>query len=279
MSHARRPFGALLAIVAAGALAVPASAAPPVDTQPLQDAVKVGNGSSGIRKHLKALQEIADRPGANGTRATGTQGHEDSVKYVKAQLDATNHFNVSTQEFTAKVFHQLAPSTLSSTPAPSGGWIEGTNFDTMEFSGNGAVSNAAIVSIDFTEPTTSASASSSGCEASDFPAGGIAGKIALLQRGTCDFGQKVVNAQNAGAAAVILFNEGTIGDTDRNGLIGGTLGDYDIKVPALETTYAAGRQLHDAYVAGQSPTASLATTTRTDTLPSRNLIAETKTGR
>src|SRR5690242_21365645 len=134
MSHARRPFGALLAIVAAGALAVPASAAPPVDTQPLQDAVKVGNGSSGIRKHLKALQRIADRPGANGTRATGTQGHEDSVAYVKQQLDATGYFNVTTQPFTATVFSQLAPSTLSTTPSPTGGWIENTNFATMEYS-------------------------------------------------------------------------------------------------------------------------------------------------
>jgi Zn-dependent M28 family amino/carboxypeptidase len=272
-------LGALLAIVAAGALAAPATAAPPVDTQALQDAVKVGNGSSGIRKHLKALQQIADRPGANGTRATGTQGHEDSVTYVKQQLEATKYFNVSTQEFTAKVFHQLAPSTLASTPSPSGGWVEGTNFATMEFSANGAVSNAPIVSIDFTEPTTTASASSAGCEASDFPASGIAGKIALIQRGTCDFGLKVVNAQNAGAAAVIMFNEGTIGDPDRNGLINGTLGDYTITVPVLEATYAAGRLLHDAYVAGQNPTASLATTTRTDTLPTRNLIAETKTGR
>jgi hypothetical protein len=225
MSYGRRPLGALLAIAATAALASPAHAAPPTDTQALQDAVKVGDGGSGIRRHLKALQEIADRPGANGTRATGTQGHEDSVAYVKQQLEATKYFNVSTQEFTAKVFHQLGPSTLSSTPAPSGGWIEGTNFDTMEFSGSNAVSNAPVVSIDFTEPTTSASASSAGCEASDFPAGGIAGKIALIQRGTCDFGLKVVNAQTAGAVAVIIFNEGPIGERERQGVVTGSRGD------------------------------------------------------
>jgi Zn-dependent M28 family amino/carboxypeptidase len=279
MSRVPRALGALLMVAAGAALAAPASAAPPTNTQALQDAVKVGNGNSGIRRHLKELQKIADRPGANGTRATGTQGHEDSVAYVKQQLEATGYYNVTTQPFVASVFTQLGPSTLSTTPTPSGGWVEGENFDTMEFSGNGAVSGKSIVSIDFTEPTTTASASSSGCEASDFPAGGIADKVALIQRGTCDFGLKVVNAQAAGAVGVIIFNEGTLGDPDRNGLIGGTLGGYTINVPVLETTYAAGRLLHDAFVGGQNPTASLSASTRTDNLQTRNLIAETKTGR
>jgi Zn-dependent M28 family amino/carboxypeptidase len=274
-----RPLGVMLAIAATAALPATASAAPPTDTQALQDAVTVGNNSSGIRSHLRALQQIADRRGANGTRATGTQGHEDSVTYVKQKLEATGYYSVSTQPFTASVFTQLAPSTLSTSPSPSGGWIENTNFATMEFSGSGTVANAPLVSIDFAEPTSTASTSSAGCEASDFPAGGIAGKVALIQRGTCDFGLKVVNAQTAGAAGVILFNEGTLGEPDRNGLINGTLGGYDIKVPTLETTYADGRLLHDAFTAGQNPTASLTTSARTDNLPTRNLIAETKTGR
>jgi Zn-dependent M28 family amino/carboxypeptidase len=78
---------------------------------------------------------------------------------------------------------------------------------------------------------------------------------------------------------VIIFNEGTIGAPDRNGLVNGTLGDFDITVPVLEATYPDGRLLHDAFVAGQNPTVSLSTSTRTDNLPTRNLIAETKTGR
>src|SRR5690349_5333562 len=198
---------------------------------------------SHARRPLGALLAIA-------AGATGTQGHEDSVTYVKQQLEATGYFNVSTQPFTATVFRQLAPSTLSTTPAPAGGWIEEENFSTMGYSASGAVSGLPLVSIDFAEPTTKASTSTSGCEAADFPAAGLAGKIALIQRGTCDFGVKVENAQNAHAAAVIIFNEGTIGAEDRNGLIGGTLDGYTVTVPVLETTYAAGRLLHDAYVAG-----------------------------
>ena len=40
----------------------------------------------------------------------------------------------------------------------------------------------------------------SGCEASDF-AGMPAGSVALVQRGTCGFNVKVLNAQAAGAQA------------------------------------------------------------------------------
>jgi hypothetical protein len=37
-------------------------------------------------------------------------------------------------------------------------------------------------------------------------AGAVAGKIALIERGTCGFAQKARNATNAGAAAVIIYN-------------------------------------------------------------------------
>jgi len=69
--------------------------------------------------------------------------------------------------------------------------------------------------VDFAEPITEASASSSGCEEDDFDPAAVAGKVVLLQRGTCDFGQKAENAQAVGAVAAVIFNEGTIGASDR----------------------------------------------------------------
>ena len=39
-----------------------------------------------------------------------------------------------------------------------------------------------------------------------FPAGSLAGKIALLSRGICDFTVKVQNAQNAGAVGVLMVD-------------------------------------------------------------------------
>jgi Zn-dependent M28 family amino/carboxypeptidase len=273
MRKGLRPVAAVLGVAVAASLAGTASAAPPTNTQALQDAVKAGDGNSGIRKHLRQLQVIADQNG--GTRSTGTSGHEASVAYVKQQLEATGYYNVSTQPFTARVFNELAAPTLSATPAASPAWAVDQDFEYMDFSGSGSVSNAPIAVIDFAEPTTTASTSSAGCEASDFPAGGLAGKVAVIQRGTCDFGLKAQNAEDAGAAAVIIFNEGTIGADDRQGLINGTLGSFDVTVPTLGATYAVGRYLVDHPAA----TVSLSTLTRTDVLPTRNLIAETKTGR
>lgn len=36
--------------------------------------------------------------------------------------------------------------------------------------------------------------------------GSLAGKVALVRRGTCSFRQKAVNVQNAGAAAIVIYN-------------------------------------------------------------------------
>jgi minor extracellular serine protease Vpr len=41
---------------------------------------------------------------------------------------------------------------------------------------------------------------------SPLPAGSLAGKIALIRRGTCGFYEKSMNAQNAGAVGVVLYN-------------------------------------------------------------------------
>ena len=79
MTKGIRPLAAAVAVAAAAGMAGSAQAANGVDTTALQNAVKVGNGRSGIRSHLRQLQLIADRPGNNGNRATATQGHGDSV--------------------------------------------------------------------------------------------------------------------------------------------------------------------------------------------------------
>jgi Zn-dependent M28 family amino/carboxypeptidase len=255
-----------------------AHAAKGTDTTALQNAVEVGDtaGTTGIRRHLRALQEIADRPGNNGNRSTATQGHEDSVDYVEQQLAAAGgYWKVSRQPFSADVFEELAPPTLSSAPAASPTWQPNVDFATMDASGSGAVpAGTPIAVIDFTPPTTTASASSAGCEDADFPAD-LTGKVAVIQRGTCDFGLKAQKAQQRHAAGVIIFNEGTIGAPDRNGLINGTVGGYGITIPVLEATYPAGRFLVDHPAA----TVAMSATTRNRTLVTRNLIAETTTGR
>ncbi|MEV4562157.1 M20/M25/M40 family metallo-hydrolase [Nonomuraea sp. NPDC049419] len=93
--------------------------------------------------------------------------------------------------------------------------------------------------MDLTLPPTPAPTSTSGCEEADF-AGFVAGNIALIQRGTCPFAQKVRNAGFAGASAVIVFNEGQPGRTDSTPL---DLGEWRAGIPMLYTDFAVGAEL------------------------------------
>jgi Zn-dependent M28 family amino/carboxypeptidase len=91
-------------------------------------------------------------------------------------------------------------------------------------------------------------ASTSGCEAvDDFDGLDFSGPadIALIQRGTCPFADKAINAEAAGAEAVIIFNQG---DTpDREGLIVGTLGGLNIvAIPVIGASFADGVALSQA---------------------------------
>ncbi|MDX6656793.1 MAG: hypothetical protein QOH62_1586, partial [Solirubrobacteraceae bacterium] len=104
-------------------------------------------------------------------------------------------------------------------------------------------------------PPTSSPSSSSGCTADDF-SGFVPGRIALIQRGTCNFGVKVLNAQVAGASGVIVFNEGNPG---RTSVFAGSLQDgagnpIIPTIPVAFTSFGIGNDLltqyHQAVQAG-----------------------------
>ena len=110
----------------------------------------------------------------------------------------------------------------------------------MSYSGAGDVT-ADLIPVDLN--LAGDHASTSGCEAGDF-AGFTPGNIALIQRGTCTFRIKADNAAAAGAAGVIIFNQGNVveGD-DRLGLFGGTLDLPQAEIPVVSTSYATGAEL------------------------------------
>ena len=74
-----------------------------------------------------------------------------------------------------------------------------------------------------------------GINSSDFPAG-VNGNIAIIERGEILFSQKVQNAQNAGAIAVIIYN-------NESGNFMGTLGAQNNWVPAITLSRESGLQL------------------------------------
>jgi len=97
------------------------------------------------------------------------------------------------------------------------------------------------------DPSDPPSSNTSGCEASDF-AGFVAGSIALIQRGTCTFEVKALNAEAAGAIGVLIFNEGQV---NRTGPQFGTLLDPTVvTIPVLGLSYALGESLYYQTLSG-----------------------------
>jgi subtilisin family serine protease len=72
-------------------------------------------------------------------------------------------------------------------------------------------------------------------------AAAVAGNIAFIIRGTCDFLVKYTNAQNAGAVAIVVFNDGTAPDRVEPIVMGG-LNDT-ITIPGLMISNTIGVQL------------------------------------
>ncbi|WP_228479460.1 M28 family metallopeptidase [Microbacterium atlanticum] len=193
--------------------------------QKLLECVRV----DGVVEHLQAFQAIADAHG--GTRADQTPGYDASVEYVVDVLEAAG-WSADVVPFTYDaadiVLRQLTPVAADYVANDATGTGEGDVTGT-------------VIPVDIN--LTGDRANSSGCEESDFAGLNFSGPndIALIQRGTCPFGQKAQNAQTAGAEAVILFNQGdSVGDGDRFGPVNPTLGAFTAAIPVVGTSFDAG---------------------------------------
>ncbi|MBZ0207119.1 MAG: T9SS type A sorting domain-containing protein [Flavobacteriales bacterium] len=74
----------------------------------------------------------------------------------------------------------------------------------------------------------------------------VAGKIAVVYRGVCEFGLKALNAQNAGAVAVVIVNNIPGAPV---GMAGGTNG-ASVTIPVVMISQDGGALIHDEVVAG-----------------------------
>src|SRR5918992_1876440 len=108
---------AVLALLAALLLPVPAALAAPADAcdrqtnntyRKLLECVTL----EGVREHQAALQEIADANGGN--RFSGFDGYDASVDYVVERLEAAG-YEPAVQEFDYLAFRELGPSSLEQT--------------------------------------------------------------------------------------------------------------------------------------------------------------------
>ena len=181
---------------------------------------------------------------------------------------STHSFNfLYNADATPPIFQQTAPVQAS--------YVDGPDFASMTFSPNGD-HTAAVTAVDIRLPQPGdppTGVSTSGCEDSDF-VGFPAGTIALTQRGTCTFADKALNADEAGAVAVIVMNEGQPG---RTAAVAGTLGGAVAhNSPVIGTTFAIGDDLRNGVLNG--PTGSTARVSVNRVFENRtteNVIAET----
>lgn len=161
----------------------------------------------------------AGNSGANGAYAVSAPG-------VGEKAIATASFNNLTLKspvFTITADNRqigYSPGTGSATPPPFSGTLP------LARTGTQATVNDA-------------------CNGATAPApGSLSGKIALIRRGTCGFFEKSLNAQNAGAAAVVIYNNAA------GGLIPNVTGVPQITIPVVAVSAADGNLIDTRLAAG-----------------------------
>ncbi len=203
-----------------------------------------------VRAHQIKLRDIALANG--GTRVSGTKGFDDSADYAE-KIFRDAGYNVTRQSFAFQSFIEL-PGTSLQQVAPSPTSTITTNI--FSYSGSGKVT--ATVSV---LPTVT------GCNTTDF-AGFTSGNIALISRGSCSFAIKATNAQSAGAAAVVIYNNAA-------GELNGTLGaEFALNIAVTSVSQSVGQQL--STIPGLK--LSINASTLRGTATTSNIIAESKDG-
>ena len=275
------------AVAAAGALPSVASGttprAPSSDARPSACAHRVNNTpqklvdcvtKDDLWAHMVKFQQIADaNPGADGhpSRNSGEPGYKASADYVAGVMRAAG-YDVTLQEYKFHYFSFVGdPLFREESPTPQSFGL-GTEFNPGTVAGS--TSSKLQPAGGIVVPATPEPSSASGCSASDFAGFGV-GNIALIQRGTCTFAEKVANAEAAGASAAVIFNEGNPG---RTSLFNGSLAGTE-HIPVIFTSYAVGTQLLGQYVPGSGPVLTIDVKAIDD--PNRsdwNVIADSKGG-
>ena len=285
--RSRRVTSWLVPLCLAAALVVPAVAG----ADPSPQACDARNNDSpekllpciqtaDLWNHMKAFQAIADaNPGLDGhpSRNSGEPGYLASVQYVAQKMKAAG-YDVKIQPY------KFTYTSFIGTPTWSQTWPTPRDFRLVDDWSPGTSNGTADADIEpaggIVVPATPQPSSTSGCTSGDFN-GFMAGRIALVQRGGCNFGVKVLNAEAAGASGVVIFNEGNPG---RTAVASGSMVDADghpfvPTIPVAFTSFDIGKSLYDQYQAGTKPHTKLDVHVVVD--PNRedyNVIAESRTG-
>jgi Zn-dependent M28 family amino/carboxypeptidase len=239
------------ALVAAGLVATPAAASG--DPDPAEFAHRVRTGE--VLEHLEAFQHIADDH--DGTRASGTPGHDASGDYVQGLLEDAG-YTVERQPVDF-VYTEVIAETLTVGGNPVEVAVMAYSPSTPE----GGVT-APLRALPADDPTP-------GCEGTDFDAS-VAGTIVVLSRGVCPFATKQANASAAGAVGVVVHNNAP------GPLAGGTLGGPVDGAPTGGVSQESGVALLGQLAADPALTGTLDLRQLREDRTTFNLVAQTPHG-
>jgi hypothetical protein len=229
-------------------------------------------------QHMQAFQAIADaNPGPDGhaSRNSGEPGYRASVDYV-AELMRQAGYDVTIQSYRFDYFAYQGVPSMSELSPIAHDYMLVTEWNPGRSLGSATADLQPAGGIVIPSP----GGTHSGCDPSDFT-NFVAGRIALIQRGTCTFSQKIQNAQDAGASGVIIFNEGNT--PARSGVFSGSLSSVP-PIPVAFTSFAIGNDLYQQYqnaISNSTPLPHMSLSVQGIHDPNRedwNVIAESKGG-
>jgi aminopeptidase YwaD len=207
------------ATVAAASTATPEPAAVAATPAPTTAAAPASAEPSGEQALAHARVLAVDI----GQRAAGSAGEAAAVAYIAGQLRSFG-YEVELQPFPVKSFFSrkvefkvLAPNVETLRVSPLTNSPPGTATGELFSAGLGLPA--------------------------DYPSGGIGGRIALVQRGQLEFGEKLRNAAAAGASALVMFDP-------PNDIVPGRLTGQLPSIPALVISGPDGVRLRDALTGG-----------------------------
>jgi hypothetical protein len=221
-------------------------------------------------EHMVAFQHIATaNPGSDGhgNRDTGEPGYKASVRYVAA-LVARAGYHVTIQAYVYTKFEVVGVPRLS---VAAQDYAYQDSWYVARLSGSGRISAPAQpLGLAF---VTAGDDAQGGCLPSDY-VGFVPGHVALLPRAACSIDTLVLNAEAAGAAGVIIYNDRAQGRGYRENLT------MPARIPVVAVaSYEVGANLLRQYATGRRPIVHLDIATQTGPGDiDYNLIAESRYG-
>ncbi|KAG2222992.1 hypothetical protein INT45_012291 [Circinella minor] len=210
---------------------------------------------SGLLRHTDALQKFADE-GGNGNRVFGSKAHNATVDYIY-NFGKKNGYETSIQYGTFTYSEAVAEKASIASPEAENPDIP---IKLMTYSPSTPAEGVTAEVVN---------TGNLGCADSDYS--DVSGKIALVQRGTCSFGEKAAAAGKAGAAGLLIYNT-------EAGDLNGTLGEVlDAAAPVGGISKTDGEALVKLTESGTVSLNLLLIEKREDRT-SANVCAETKTG-